>query len=85
MLARTDPTDEELDRMEKEVADFQEKIAVRKTESAALWALCAPSYWRLREHKRRKREERMGAEMLEKIRRLGETGQLEEPKAVRRI
>jgi hypothetical protein len=83
MLApRSEPTDEELDQLEVEVAAFMAQINAHKAEVAALWAQCAPDYWRLRECKRRKREQRLGPTLLAKIRSVGETGELpEEPKA----
>jgi hypothetical protein len=84
MLApRREPSAEEIDQLEAEVAAFMARINAHKSQIADLWAQCAPDYWRLRECKRRKREQRLGPALIEKIRRVGETGMLpdEEPKA----
>jgi hypothetical protein len=72
MLARAEPSADEVEAMFREDAQFEAEIAELKAQIAALWVERAPVHARLVEYKRRCREERLGAAMLEKIRRVGE-------------
>jgi hypothetical protein len=84
MLApRSEPSAEEIKAMFTEDAEFEAEIAALKAQIAGVWIKRAPVHARLVEYKRRVREQRLGAAMIEKIRQVGETGTLpEEPKPI---
>jgi hypothetical protein len=79
MLApRSEPTEQEIEAMFTQDAEFEAEIAELKAQIAGVWIKRAPVHARLVEYKRRCREQRLGAAMIEKIRRVGEMGDLSE-------
>jgi hypothetical protein len=76
MLApRSEPSAEEIEAMFTEDAEFEAEIAQLKAQIAGVWIKRAPIHARLVEYKRRCREQRLGAAMIEKIRRVGESAE----------
>jgi hypothetical protein len=75
MLARAEPSADEVEAMYAQAAQYEAEIAAlnaeHKAQVAEVWIRYAPVHARLIEYKRRAREERLGAVMLEKIRAVG--------------